>query len=380
MDGMTEKTRLAALTTNGCEIKNKRRTSLAGLTTNKYMSTETEKETRHLDVLAKFANMEFSAKERKAAEIYPFLASNYYLGLIGDDHENDPVFKQCFPDERELLRKKELTEDPLSEEKQMPVPGLIHRYPDRVVLLVTNRCAVHCRFCFRKRKWRAENGQQDIDDKYLQEACKYIKEHDKIREVLISGGDPLMLETARLKTIIDSIGRIKNVDVIRIGTRIPVVLPKRIDSKLVSMLSKVPGLWIMTHFNHPAEITEDSREACSMLIKAGIPILNQTVLLKGINDNVEILEALFRSLIRIKVKPHYLFHVDPAEGNAHFRTGIEKGLEIIEGLRPRLSSLGTPVFAIDLPEGGGKVTLQPDYKVDGKYKGVDGRKIPYPVS
>ncbi|OGV57491.1 MAG: hypothetical protein A2X45_18205 [Lentisphaerae bacterium GWF2_50_93] len=331
-----------------------------------------------MQTLAKFAELKFSGSERKAAELYPFLASNYYLGLIGDDLKNDPVFKQCFPDKGELIRSITLSEDPLSEEKQMPVPGLIHRYSDRVVLLVTNRCAVHCRFCFRKRKWRAGNGQQDIDDIYLQEACKYIKSHDRIREVLISGGDPLMLETARLKKIIDSILKIKNVDVIRIGTRMPVVLPKRIDAMLVSMLSRIPGLWIMTHFNHPVEITEESRRACSMLIKAGIPILNQTVLLKGINDSTEILEELFRGLIRIKVKPHYLFHVDPAEGNAHFRTGIEKGLEIIGKLRPRLSSLGTPVFAIDLPEGGGKVPLQPDYRAGEKYKGLNGRKIPYP--
>ncbi|HBC86845.1 MAG TPA: hypothetical protein DCZ94_07825 [Lentisphaeria bacterium] len=340
------------------------------------MKKNTEK-TNYLRSIAKFARLRFSIEERKAAEIYPFLASNYYLGLIGKDLKNDPVYRQCFPDARELLRKKELLEDPLAEEKQMPTPCLIHRYTDRVVLLVTNRCAVHCRFCLRKRNWKDGNDLKDISDKYLHEACKYIKGHDKIREVLISGGDPLMLETASLKKIIDSIVKIKNIDVIRIGTRMPVVLPSRIDSKLVRMLSKYQGLWVMSHFNHPVELTPESEEACRKLVKAGIPMLNQTVLLKGINDNAKILEELFRGLVKIRVKPHYLFHVDPAEGNIHFRTGIAPALEILRKLRPRLSSLCTPVFAIDLPEGGGKVPLLPDYCRGGRFLGINGREIPY---
>ena len=260
----------------------------------------------------------------------------------------------------------------------MPVANLIHRYRDRVVLLVTNKCAVHCRFCFRKRKWKNGNSAGDINDDNLQEACKYISTHGGIREVLVSGGDPLMLPTGRLKTILASISKIKHVDAIRIGTRMPAVLPMRIDRPLVNMLSAVRGLWLMTHFNHPAELTKESEEACLALVKAGIPLLNQTVLLKGVNDNTQVLEELFRGLVKMKVKPHYLFHADPVEGSSHFRTGIRKGLEIMKELRPVLSSLGTPVFAIDLPDGGGKVPLQADYRSGKKYAGIDGKKIFYP--
>ncbi len=327
--------------------------------------------------LTKSANLEFTEKEKKAATVYPFLASGYYLGLIGKDRKNDPIFKQCFPDARELHRKEELSEDPLSEEMQMPVANLIHRYRDRVVLLVTNKCAVHCRFCFRKRKWKEGNIAEDMDDDNLQEACKYISKHTEIREVLISGGDPLMLPTPRLKKILGSISRIKNIAAIRIGTRIPTVLPMRIDRQIVNMLSAVRGLWIMTHFNHPAELTKESEQACLTLVKAGIPLLNQTVLLKGVNDSAEVLEELFLGLVKIKVKPHYLFHADPVEGSYHFRTGVRKGLEIMKELRPRLSSLGTPIFAIDLPEGGGKVPLQADYNSGEKYIGINGKKIIY---
>lgn len=331
----------------------------------------------NIQVLAKFASLKFSSKEKKAAEIYPFLASGYYLGLIGNGGENDPIFKQCFPDAKELVRGKNLSDDPLAEEVQMPVANLIHRYRDRVVLLVTNKCAVHCRFCFRKRKWKNGNSAGDINDKDLQEACKYISTHSGIREVLVSGGDPLMLSTPRLKKILDSISKIKHVDAIRIGTRVPAVLPMRIDRPLVNMLSTVRGLWMMTHFNHPAELTRESEQACLSLVKTGIPLLNQTVLLKGVNDNAEVLEKLFRGLVKMKVKPHYLFHADPVEGSSHFRTGVRKGLEIMKKLRPVLSSIGTPVFAIDLPEGGGKVPLQADYRSGKKYAGINGKKIFY---
>ena len=327
--------------------------------------------------IAKFATLKFSGAEKKAEKIYPFLVSGYYLGLIGKDRRNDPVFRQCFPDARELHRKNELSEDPLAEENQMPVANLIHRYKDRVVLLVTNKCAVHCRFCFRKRKWKNGNNASDIDDECLRKACKYIKSNQEIREVLISGGDPLMLSTARLKIILSAISGIKNVVAIRIGTRIPAVLPSRIDKRLVDMLSEVRGLWIMTHFNHPAELTKESERVCLSLVKAGIPLLNQTVLLKGVNDNAKVLEELFRGLVKIKVKPHYLFHADPVEGSSHFRTGVKKGLEIMKRLRPVLSSLGTPVFAIDLPGGGGKVPLQADFRSGEKYEGINGEKIFY---
>ncbi len=332
----------------------------------------------YLQDIAKFSKLKFSKDEKKTAELYPFLATNYYLGLIGRDFRKDPIFRQCFPDGRELIRDSRLTEDPLAEEKQMPVPRLIHRYADRAVLLVTNRCAVHCRFCFRKRKWRSGNEMRDITEKELHDACKYIRKNPKIREILVSGGDPLVLDIKSLENIIGKLSRIGSIDAIRIGTRMPVVLPSRIDQRLVKMLSKFLNLWIMTHFNHPVELTPEATAACRRLSGTGIPILNQTVLLKGINDRADILEELFRTLARIRVKPHYLFHVDPAEGNMHFRTGIPRALKLLKELRPRLSSLCTPAFAIDLPEGGGKVLLVPEYRRGKGYEGINGRTIRYP--
>ena len=316
-------------------------------------------------------------------QLYPVQITPYYLNLI--DRVNpagDPVWKQCMPDAGELLDP-DASFDPLAEETQMPVSRVIHRFADRIVLLVTGRCAVKCRFCFRKRTWRTGAELPDISNQELEDACRYLKANPQIHEVLISGGDPLMLSTYRLHEILKKLVSTGTISVIRIGSRVPVTWPERIDTKLVSMLAGFDGLWLMTHFNHPAEVTPESAAACRKFVKAGIPVLNQTVLLRGVNDDAAVLEKLFRELIRIQVKPHYLFHVDPVRGVRHFATGIEKGLEMLRAFRPRLSSLAVPAFAIDLPEGGGKVALQPDYRCGDGFVSINGGKVvkyPGPLS
>ena len=308
-------------------------------------------------------------------QLYPVQITPYYLGLIDRENTvNDPVWKQCMPDSGELLDP-EASFDPLSEEEQMPVPRLIHRFTDRAVLLATGRCAVKCRFCFRKRTWKTGSELSDISRQELEAVCCYLKKNPQIQEILVSGGDPLMLDTGRLREILTALAVTGTIDVIRIGSRVPVTLPARINHELVNMLSEFDGIWLMTHFNHPVEVTPESIAACRMFIKAGIPVLNQTVLLRGVNDDAAILEKLFRKRIRIQVKPHYLFHVDPVKGVRHFATGIERGLEILRDFRPSLSSLAVPTFAIDLPEGGGKVAFQPDYRRDNGFVSINNDKV-----
>jgi lysine 2,3-aminomutase len=316
----------------------------------------------------------------KVDAVYPCLANEYYLKLIDTGNlADDPIAKQIIPDSREL-NDCDSSYDPLSETEQSPVPGLVHRFVDRAVLLATGRCAVRCRFCFRKRTWT--NGGEtlpDIDDSRLIKICEYLRGKQEIREVLISGGDPLMLPFERLKKIILELSKLDNIEIIRVGSRIPVVWPQRITTEISDFLGSVPGLWFATHFNHPREVTAESIEACSLLVKAGVPVINQTVLLKGINDDPTILEDLFRRLIKIRVKPHYLFHVDPVRGVRHFATGIECGLDILRKFRPRLSSLAVPAFAIDLPEGGGKVALQAQYRTADEFRDIfDCKNIIYP--
>lgn len=311
---------------------------------------------------------------------YPILVSDYYLKLIDTDEtaiENDPIWRQCMPSADEL-KDESSAFDPLAEEKQMPVPRLIHRYPDRVVLLTTGRCATRCRFCFRKRTWTDGKELSDISQTELAEVCAYLRSRPEISEVLISGGDPLMLSIGNLRYILDKLSSIESVSILRLGSRVPVTMPALINTETIKMLASYPGLWLMTHFNHPRELTEESIGLCRKFIKSGIPVLNQTVLLKGVNDDAGILEKLFRQLIAMKVKPHYLYHVDPVRGVRHFATGINKGLEILKEFRSKLSSLAVPTFAIDLPEGGGKVALQPQYSRDNKYPSVvDDHLIEY---
>lgn len=312
--------------------------------------------------------LDFDKKLYETEKDYPFLISEHYLNLI--DRKNplsDPIFIQSFPSAKEIdISDSNLTEDPQCEESYSPLPKLVHRYKDRALILVTNKCSTLCRFCFRKRYWGKGSHDRDLSDRELLDIVNYLSSKNEIEEVIISGGDPLMLSDARLKFILDSVCALSSIKTIRVASRMPVTFPERITLALAEMLSKYEELWFLTHFNHPKELSTESIEACRKITSAGIPMLNQTVLLKGVNDSPQILKKLFRELVNYRVKPYYLFHVDPVRGVTHFATGIEKGLEIMRYFRENLSGLATPQFAIDLPEGGGKVALQPSYSCDKK--------------
>jgi len=286
---------------------------------------------------------------------YPVRLTDYYAALI--THPDDAIWKQCMPDVQELEDTSQCP-DPLEESALSPVPGLIHRYPDRAVLLVSNRCPVYCRFCMRKRLVGC--GDAPMDEKELRAALHYIATHAEIHDVILSGGDPLMLDDDSLKTILTGLRAIPHVAIIRIGTRVPVTLPSRITPELCTLLRTFHPLYINTHFNHPAEITTDSALACSMLADAGIPLGNQTVLLKGVNDSVETMRRLMTGLLALRVRPYYLHQMDLVQGTGHFRTSVRTGLEIIRGLRGHISGLAVPHYVIDLPGGKGKVAILPD--------------------
>ncbi len=287
---------------------------------------------------------------------YPMQVSGYYAALIRQ--AGDPIWRQCMPDRRELEDCQQL-DDPLDEEGLSPVPGLIHRYPNRVVLLVSNSCAVYCRFCMRKRHIGRE-GHPVLAGPSLDAALGYIQKNPEIHDVLLSGGDPLMLDDQSLHDILQRLRAIRHVSVIRIGTRMPVTRPERITRQLCRTLRKFNPLYINTHFNHPSEITPQSSRACSMLADAGIPLGNQSVLLAGVNDDLETMRELVTGLLAIRVRPYYLHQMDLVQGTAHFRTPVERGLDIIRGLRGHVSGLAVPQFVIDLPGGRGKVPLLPD--------------------
>lgn len=291
----------------------------------------------------------------QVSSIYPVRVSSYYAGLIRS--RGDAIWKQCMPDIHELEDQIQCP-DPLEESSLSPVPGMIHRYPDRVVLLVSNRCPVYCRFCMRKR--HVGSGDSPLGEAELKLALEYIAANSAIRDVILSGGDPLMLTDASLQLVLNGLRAINHVSIIRIGTRVPVTLPERITPELCNLLKRYHPLYINTHFNHPDEITKDSGRACSMLADAGIPLGNQTVLLKGVNDDTEIMRRLMTGLLAIRVKPYYLHQMDLVRGTAHFRTPVEKGLQIIRALRGHVSGLAVPHFVIDLPGGKGKVAILPD--------------------
>ena len=296
-----------------------------------------------------------SADFRLVSARYPVQLTDYYAALI--THTGDAIWKQCMPDVRELEDAAQCP-DPLEESALSPVPGLIHRYPDRIVLLVSNRCPVYCRFCMRKRL--VGSGDAPLSNAAFNAIVEYITAHSEIHDVILSGGDPLMLDDDSLKTILTGLRTIPHVTIIRIGTRVPVTLPSRITPELCTLLRTFHPLFINTHFNHPAEITADSALACSMLADAGIPLGNQTVLLKGINDSVETMRRLMTGLLAIRVRPYYLHQMDLVQGTAHFRTSVTSGLDIMRALRGHVSGLAVPHYVIDLPGGKGKVAIVPD--------------------
>jgi lysine 2,3-aminomutase len=293
---------------------------------------------------------------RDVAAKYPMRITPYYLGLI--KMINDPIWRQCVPDPLELMDEKQIS-DPLDEERLSPTPGLIHRYPDRVVWLVSPVCAVYCRFCMRKRCVGCSGSHSSGIESA--KVIKYIGENPRIRDVILSGGDPLLLDDDVLDYIVCRLRRIPHVEIIRIGTRAPVTLPERITPRLCMLLKKHHPVYINTHFNHPMEITGESSQACEMLADSGIQLGNQTVLLRGVNDDPFVIKRLMQLLLSIRVKPYYIHQMDLVRGTRHFRTRVEKGIEIMEALRGHTSGLATPYFVIDLPGGKGKVPLVPDY-------------------
>lgn len=290
----------------------------------------------------------------------PLRITPYYASLLDSDDPSQPIRRSVVPVTDEYLVSPGEAEDPLGEEAQSPVPGLVHRYPDRVLFLTTGFCSTYCRYCTRSRmvgnnqRFRGSIAQ-------WQKAIAYIEATPEVRDVLISGGDPLTLPDSQLEYLLSSIARIEHVEMIRIGTKVPVVLPQRITPKLLRVLKKFRPLWISVHVTHPDELTPETSAACNLLADAGIPLGSQTVLLKGINDNVETLKTLFQGLLKIRVRPYYLYQCDPIQGSSHFRTPVHKGIEMIEGLRGHTTGYAVPHYVIDAPGGGGKIPLLPDY-------------------
>ena len=319
-----------------------------------------------LNDVDRLLELKLSSKKKehiqKTIEKFPLSITPYYLSLIDiENFETDPVFLQSVPSIEELSLSDADMADPLHEDEDSPVPGITHRYPDRVLFLVSNVCAMYCRHCTRKRK------VGDIDDipskTIIDEGLNYIRSNPVIRDVLLSGGDPFLLSDEYLDYILTELRKIDHVEVIRIGTRTPVVLPYRITDELVTMLKKHQPLWINTHFNHPREITTSARRALTKLADAGIPLGNQTVLLSGVNDCPKIMRSLVHKLVTNRVRPYYLYQCDLSEGLSHFRTPVGKGIEIIESLQGHTSGFCVPTYVIDAPGGGGKIPIMPNYLI-----------------
>jgi len=292
----------------------------------------------------------------------------YYASLIDPDDANCPIRRQAVPTDLELVRSPADMDDPLHEDVDSPVEGLTHRYPDRVLLLVTDQCANYCRHCTRRRM--VGHFDRPAPKERIEKALAYIKRTPEVRDVLISGGDPLTLPDDRLEWIIQGIRQIPHVEVIRIGTRVPVVLPYRITGELCNMLRKYHPLWVNVHFNHPKELTPDAVEACGKLVDAGIPVGNQTVLLHGINDCPIVMRDLMQKLVRARVRPYYIYQCDLSWGLEHFRAPVRKGIEIMETLRGHISGFAVPTFVVDAPGGGGKIPIMPQYLISMTEKKV----------
>lgn len=322
--------------------------------------------------LARIINL--SENERKAIfspnrELLPISITPYYASLLDADNPSQALRKTVVPVYNEYLHGIGETKDPLSEEKCSSIPGIVHRYPDRVLFLVTNFCSVYCRYCTRSRMVGNPH-KNTYNIKQWEEAIAYIESHPEIRDVLLSGGDPLTLPEDKLDWLLTRIQNIPHVEFIRIGTKVPVVLPQRITPGLINVLKKHHPLWMSIHFTHPDELTPETKQACNMLADAGIPLGSQTVLLKDINDDVTTMKQLVHGLLKVRVKPYYLYQCDPILGSSHFRTPVKKGLEIIEGLRGHTTGYAIPNYVIDAPGGGGKIPLLPEY-----YVGRDGNDV-----
>ncbi len=320
---------------------------------------------------------------RRTKGLYPLAITPYYFSLIDPEDPDDPIRLQAIPRAVEVDERVQKHGEPDALAEEGDIDGLTHRYRDRVLITVTTFCAVYCRHCMRKRIFA--QGEKARTKEEIDRMIDYIREREEIKDVLISGGEPLSLNNEKIDYILKKLREIKHVEIIRFGTRLPVLAPQRFfDTELLDILEKYSPIWINTHFNHPKEVTELAQEAVENLLRRGIPVNNQTVLLKGVNDNPETMLELFRALLRIKVKPQYLFHCDPIKGAVHFRTSVDKGLEIMRYLRGRISGMGIPTYAIDLPGGKGKVPLLPNYILHREgnsfvFESFTGERVEYTI-
>lgn len=330
--------------------------------------------------------MELTPDERAgceyAAHKLALAITPYFFNLIDRNDPDCPVRKQLIPRSGESVVAAEELLDPVGEEHTMPVPGLVHRYPDRVLFLITDRCASYCRYCTRSRL--VSNAQDYNFHPEYERGLRYIEEHPEVRDVLLSGGDPLLLSDRKLDHILGRLRAIKHVEFIRIGSRIPVFLPQRVTPELCEVLKKHGPLWMSIHVNHPKECTEDLRAACERLSFAGVPLGNQSVLLRGVNDDAEVMKALVHRLLRMRVRPYYLYQCDLITGSAHFRVDVRKGLEIIRALRGHTTGYAVPQYVIDAPNGGGKVPMNPEYleKITDDevvFRNYEGDRYTYPL-
>jgi lysine 2,3-aminomutase len=318
---------------------------------------------KDIETLKKVAVIDKEEEEdlKKVLKKFRMSITPYYAALMDKKDKNCPVRKMAVPSIKELIDLPEDLKDPLHEDVDSPAPGLTHRYPDRVLFLVTNICSMNCRHCTRRRLVGFEDVHMSWEN--IQKAIDYIKKAKEVRDVLISGGDPFVLTDEMLERIISELRNIDHVEIIRIGTRTPVVMPMRITDKLVNMLKKYHPIYVNTHFNHPKEITYEAKIACEKLADAGIPLGNQSVLLRGINDCPQTMKRLVHELLMIRVKPYYIYQCDLSMGIGHFRTSVARGIEIIENLRGHTTGMAVPTFVVDAPGGGGKIPVMPNYLI-----------------
>jgi lysine 2,3-aminomutase len=307
----------------------------------------------------------------------------YFFNLIDRNDPECPIRQQVIPRGGEAILSEEETLDSLGEDEHSPVPGLVHRYPDRVLFLVTDRCAAYCRYCTRSRL--VSNAQDYNFHPEFEQGLRYIENHPEVRDVLISGGDPLLLSDKKLDHLFGRLRAIKHLEFIRIGSRIPVFLPQRITPELCEIFKKHGPIWMSIHTNHPKEATAELRAACERLSFAGVPLGNQTVLLKGINDDVDIMKALMHRLLRMRVRPYYIYQMDLITGGAHFKVDVRKGIEIIRALRGHTTGYAVPQYVIDAPGGGGKVPINPDYvekitDTEVIFRNYEGQQFRYPLT
>jgi lysine 2,3-aminomutase len=316
-----------------------------------------------IERIVKLSDSELSALSKQGIYL-PVGITPYYASLLEPANPDQPLRRTVLTTENEFLVTPDEADDPLGENGHSPVPGLVHRYPDRVLFLTTGFCAVYCRYCTRSRVVGNKGGEYTFDINQWNGAIEYIKNNPVIRDVIISGGDPLTLSDDKLEYLLSHLRAIPHIEILRLGTKVPVVLPQRITPELTAILQKYHPLWMSIHFTHPDELTPEVKQACERLANAGMPLGSQTVLLKGINDNVDTMKDLVHGLLKIRVRPYYLYQCDPVRGSSHFRTTVDKGIEIIRGLRGHTSGYAVPHYVIDAPGGGGKIPLLPEYFVE----------------